>query len=186
MADPPQQQQQKQAYQPLHPSIRTKLDPEYVKIHDQIVQYLKPIELISPTLDQSLRSQPSPLAGYMQKTVEVGRVYDRDVDHYRIRVFVPPGRVPGGDKGWPCLVWYHGGGWALGGLDSENGFLTHLCKCEFLFLFSLEFPDPKKREANGFVVQICSVWSYPSTTDLLRKILILRLLMMPLMASSGW
>lgn len=121
---------QKQPYQPLHPSIRGKLYPEYVKLHDEIMQYIKPIEL-NPTLNDSLRNQPSPLEHCMQKAVEVGRVYDRVAHHYKIRVFVPPGSPP--ENGWPCLVWYHGGGWAMGGLDSENGFLTHLCKCELLF-----------------------------------------------------
>jgi acetyl esterase/lipase len=35
------------------------------------------------------------------------------------------GRKP--DAGWPCLVWFHGGGFVMGGLDSENSFLSMVC-----------------------------------------------------------
>lgn len=39
------------------------------------------------------------------------------------RVFVPKGDVPEG--GFPLFIWFHGGGWTLGGLDTENSYCTH-------------------------------------------------------------
>ncbi len=99
------------AYQPLHPSVRDKLDPEYVKLHDEIVQYVQPIELQVPW-DPASRAKPSAFAFGSQKTVDVGKTYDRDIDTFQVRVFVPEGDAP--ENGWPCLVWYHGGGFVNG------------------------------------------------------------------------
>lgn len=42
-----------------------------------------------------------------------------------VRVFVPPGTPP--SSGWPVFLWYHGGGWVLGNIDSENSLCTNLC-----------------------------------------------------------
>lgn len=38
-----------------------------------------------------------------------------------VRRYVPEGAAP--DSGWPCVLYFHGGGWVLGGLDSHE-FLT--------------------------------------------------------------
>lgn len=116
----------KKVYQPLHPSIRGRLDPEYVTFHDEILQYVIPSEL--PSWNPSLRLIPSPLARGTPKLVEVGFVFDLDRGNFQLRVFVPEGATP--DAGWPCLIWLHGGGWVMGGLNSENGFLRHVCKCK--------------------------------------------------------
>ncbi|KAK0652607.1 Alpha/Beta hydrolase protein [Cercophora newfieldiana] len=113
------------AHQPLHPSIRDILEPEYVTVHDSILQYVLPTE--AQEWDPASRSKPSPVAHCAPKLVDVGSTFDKQVDNFQIRVFAPSGTSP--EKGWPCLVWYHGGGWVNGGLQSENAFLTHVCKC---------------------------------------------------------
>ena len=40
----------------------------------------------------------------------------------RIRIYRPDGGVPP-----PVLVYFHGGGWVVGGLDSHDGVARHLC-----------------------------------------------------------
>lgn len=112
-------------YQPLHPSIRGKLDPEYVAFHDGVLQYVEPAE--SRPWDPSSRDMPSPLFTGVQKPVRVGKTFDKAVENIQLRVFVPEGHSP--LSGWPCLVWLHGGGWVYGGLASDRGFLSHVCKC---------------------------------------------------------
>lgn len=123
-------------YQPLHPAIRDQLDPEYVAFHDAVLQFVPRSETVAfePVIS---RAAKSPLAHGGQKLVEVGKVEDRTIytgdsgkpnDEVTVRIFTPVGEAPA--YGWPCLVWYHGGGWVMGGLGSENGFLTHVCKCE--------------------------------------------------------
>ncbi|KAK1482230.1 hypothetical protein CCUS01_15800 [Colletotrichum cuscutae] len=111
-------------HQPIHPSVRSKLDPEYVALHDSIIQYMEPSE--AKPWDPASRSAPNPLAHTTQKLSPVGKQWDEDIpgEEIQVRVFVPEGNQPEG--GWPCLVWLHGGGWVNGGLDSENGFLTHV------------------------------------------------------------
>lgn len=119
---------EKRAYQPIHESMRVRLDPEYVEFHDKVLQYVQPDDQIP--WDPSCRSQPSvPMAMGAQKLVDVGDVQDHDLGDIQIRVFTPDvtTRPP---QGWPTLVWLHGGGWVMGGLGSENGFLRHVCKCK--------------------------------------------------------
>ena len=120
---------EKVPYQPLHASVRDILEPEYVTVHDEILQYVRPTE--SQEWSPVSRSKPSPTAHCTQKLVEVGRKYDKEVGNFQIRVFMPSETAPA--EGWPCLVWYHGGGWVNGGLNSENGFLTHVCKCTITY-----------------------------------------------------
>ncbi|KAF4591359.1 hypothetical protein GQ602_001658 [Ophiocordyceps camponoti-floridani] len=42
-----------------------------------------------------------------------------------VRCLVPEGEPPEG--GWPALLYFHGGGWVFGDLDTENVGATHLC-----------------------------------------------------------
>ncbi|KAH8200412.1 hypothetical protein TruAng_005441 [Truncatella angustata] len=111
-------------HQPIHPGLRPQLDPEYVVFHDEYLQYVVPSE--AEPWDPVSRTHPSPLSLGGQELVEVGSVCDKDLGDIQIRVFKPEGDLP--ENGWPALVWFHGGGWVMGGLDSENGFLRHICK----------------------------------------------------------
>ncbi|OKL63074.1 hypothetical protein UA08_01276 [Talaromyces atroroseus] len=99
----------KTAFQPLQESIRNELDPEYVKLHDDILQYCKPSEL-EPWNAES-RFRPSPMGYASPKPVKIGNVADVSVGEYQVRVFTPETEAPPG--GWPCFVYYHGGGWVL-------------------------------------------------------------------------
>jgi acetyl esterase/lipase len=121
-------------YQPLHPSIRDQLNPEYVTFHEEILQYVSPAETKDWT--PLLRLRPSPLARGSQQRADVGSICDHELDTFQVRVFNPVGTVP--KNGWPALVWLHGGGWVNGGLNSENGFLTHVCKCRLIHTLLLQ------------------------------------------------
>lgn len=126
----------RKVYQPVHPSLRDKLDPQYVVFHDEFLQYIQPDEQIP--WDPARRFIPSgPLAKGGQKEVEVGKFEDHDLGDFQVRIFTPEGETPEG--GWPVLVWLHGGGWVMGGLGSENGFLRHVCKCQLIDAYNLRF-----------------------------------------------
>ncbi|KAI1850900.1 hypothetical protein JX266_003565 [Neoarthrinium moseri] len=114
----------REAHQPIHLSIRSSLDSEYATFHDEHIQYVLPSE--ATPWDPKSRDRPSPMALGDQKHVEVGAVFDKDIGNFQVRVFTPEGATPEG--GWPALIWLHGGGWVMGGLGSENGFLKHVCK----------------------------------------------------------
>lgn len=120
-------------HQPLHPSIRPLLDPEYVALHDSLIQYLLPTEHPSAQWTPASRLKLSAMAHCVQRPIPVGAVIDLtpSAESFQARVFVPAGETP--PNGWPALVWFHGGGWVNGGLGSEAGFLSHLCHCKYPF-----------------------------------------------------
>lgn len=117
---------ERKIYQPIHPSIRHKLDPQYVEFHDKHLQYIFPYD--QEPWDPSARSRLSPIVLGGMKSVEVGSITDRDLGNFQARFFTPEGASPAG--GWPVAFWFHGGGWVLGGLGNENAFLQHVCKCK--------------------------------------------------------
>jgi len=110
-------------YQPLSPSVRVSLDPEYVAFHDQHLQYVEPDDVgpWDPVLTRSRVCWPP--SG--SRPLPVQSIRDIQLENCPVRVFTPTAAQPAG--GWPVLVWYHGGGWALGGIESENDFCTLLC-----------------------------------------------------------
>ena len=123
-----QQQEEEEAertiYQPLHPSVRPLLDPEYVAFHDKYVQYIEP-EQLKPW-NPNVRTRATwPYAG--SPVVEVGSVKDiRPCGDFNIRVFSPAGKPPSG--GWPLVIWFHGGGFVGGDIDSDNDFCSLVCR----------------------------------------------------------
>ena len=48
------------------------------------------------------------------------QIDDIDLDGLRLRRYKPAGTAPSG--GWPTLLYLHGGGWDLGGLDTHDWF----------------------------------------------------------------
>lgn len=112
-------------YQPLHPSLRPLLDPEYVAFHENCVQYLVPDEQMQ--WDATTRSQLPTLSGGSMP-LRVGSIRDVQLENCRVRVFVPESSQEVAK--YPVLYWLHGGGWVTGNLESGNDFLTYICQCE--------------------------------------------------------
>jgi acetyl esterase/lipase len=94
---------QRIAYQPLHPSVRPKLEKLYRDFHDGHFQYLKPDTEWNP----DLRTAPSRFASTSSGPVKVGHVRDINVGNFQLRIYTPEGVPP--TAGWPVLLGYHGG-----------------------------------------------------------------------------
>ena len=113
---------------PLHPSIDSRIDPEYRAFYNENVidkqqVHYQPIEVsrASGTL--------IPGAGPL---IPVGKTIDYSISRVesqgpeiKVRCFTPQEFRPA--EGWPVLIYYHGGGWVLGNLDTENVVATNIC-----------------------------------------------------------
>lgn len=111
-------------WQPLHPSVRPLLDPEYVAFHDRYAQYVEPERLKG--WDPKLRMRYTwPYSG--SPILKVGEAKDiRPCPNFAIRVFTPKGDPP--ISGWPVMLWMHGGAFAVGNIDSDNDLCSLVCR----------------------------------------------------------
>ncbi|MFG1701977.1 alpha/beta hydrolase [Nonomuraea sp. M3C6] len=66
-----------------------------------------------------------------EEPLPVARVEDRAAGDVPVRVYWPDGdgprQGPDGDGGWPVVVYFHGGGFTVGSLDSHDGVCRQLC-----------------------------------------------------------
>lgn len=92
-------------YQPIHPEIRSQLDPEYIAFHEEHLQYVPLSE--DSAWDPAQRLASSPFVSTLLESVDVGSIQDVILEHAELRIFTPRGTKPA--KGWPVFLWFHGG-----------------------------------------------------------------------------
>ncbi|KAI9373758.1 Alpha/Beta hydrolase protein [Aspergillus egyptiacus] len=113
---------------PLHPSVRDLLDPEYVEFYNSHVidkqqVHLQPVE--ASRASGILIPGGGPL-------LEVGKTTDITIKRrvtngpeILLRAFTPASEAP--SDGFPVMLYFHGGGWVLGNIDTENVVCSNLC-----------------------------------------------------------
>lgn len=113
---------------PLHESVKDLLDPEYVAFYNEHVINNQQVHL-QPVEASRTSGVLIPGAGPM---LPVGKIQDINVVRRAtegppvpIRVFTPNGDAP--PNGWPVMLYFHGGGWVLGNIDTENVVCSNLC-----------------------------------------------------------
>lgn len=125
---------------PLHDSVKDKLDPEYVEfyykyiINNQQVHY-QPVEASRTSGTLIPGGGPAQPVGKIEdfaikRTVTEG-------DDVMVRTFTPLGEKPA--NGWPVMIYYHGGGWVLGNINTENTVCTHLCSRANCVVVSVDY-----------------------------------------------
>ncbi|TCD62212.1 hypothetical protein EIP91_007217 [Steccherinum ochraceum] len=112
----------KKVLQPIHLDFVSKLLPEYVAHHNATTAFLPPIYTVP--WDPASRNRPAVAGG--SEPLKVGNVKDIQLPHCAARVFTPEGVAP--SDGWPVFIFFHGGGWCLGNINTENSFCTRMCK----------------------------------------------------------
>ncbi len=117
----------KTVFQPLDPQVRHVLDSEYVALHDSYLQYIQPDDALPW---DSVQARSRRLIGGSEP-VPVAQTRDIQLNNFSMRVFWPRGDRP--TQGLPVLLWFHGGGWAIGSVESENDFCTRMCRGMFTF-----------------------------------------------------
>lgn len=55
----------------------------------------------------------------------------------RVRVFTPTSPAPA--AGYPTLLYFHGGGWVLGNIDTENAVCTRFCETANCVVVSVDY-----------------------------------------------
>lgn len=110
-------------HNPLASELLEEYDPEFVEVYNRTsIESPSAVEL-SPEEHRQWRKQR--LAKLDKSTVEsvTDYAYGKD-EEQQLRVIVPKGDRP--SSGWPVYLHYHGGGWVLGGIDSEDVLLGQL------------------------------------------------------------
>ncbi|KAF9564021.1 hypothetical protein CPC08DRAFT_748599 [Agrocybe pediades] len=106
---------------PIHPSVVAELDPDYVKFHNEHLVNLTPPH----TLPWHPSIRDAPAVPGSSAPLKVGKTQDYDLTHTKFRAFTREGTPPA--DGWPIFIFFHGGGWTLGNINSENAFCTNMC-----------------------------------------------------------
>jgi triacylglycerol lipase len=113
---------------PLHESVRDKLSPEYVDFYNQYIinnqqVHYQPVE--ASRTSGTLIPGGGPLLTVGQTDdISFPRRASSGPD-VKVRCFTPAGGIP--RDGWPALLYFHGGGWVLGTIDTENTVCTNIC-----------------------------------------------------------
>lgn len=113
---------------PLHPTIEDRIDPEYAAFYNNNVIDKQQVHHQSVEASRSsgiLIPGAGPLLS-VGKTADyaISRVESKGPD-VKVRCFTPEGPKPA--DGWPVLIYFHGGGWVLGNIDTENVVSTNIC-----------------------------------------------------------
>lgn len=113
---------------PLHESIVDRLDPQYVDFYNQYIINAQQVHY-QPVSASRVGGKIIPGGS---DNLPVGSTLDLSISRLqtqgpdvKIRCFTPDGEVPA--NGWPVMVYYHGGGWVLGTIDTENAVCTNMC-----------------------------------------------------------
>lgn len=88
----------------LNPTVIPRLLPEFVEFWNLTLADKPGLHEIpwSP----EIRNQPPQPGG--SDPLKVGNVQDIPLSNFSVRVFTPEGNAP--EKGWPVMIYFHGGG----------------------------------------------------------------------------
>lgn len=100
------------AHQPLDPEVIPRLDPDYVKFHEEVLQYIVPPH----TLPWSPEIRNAPAVPGSSAVLDCD-IKDYPLSHTSVRSFTPKGTPP--TEGWPVFLFYHGGKWCALSIDYD-------------------------------------------------------------------
>ncbi len=113
---------------PIHHTVADRIHAGYAAFYNQHLAdkqqvHLQPVEA-SRTSGILIPGSgpPHPVGSTVDYSIPRAESEGPDV---RVRCFTPEGPKP--DAGWPVCIYYHGGGWVLGTIDTENVIASHLC-----------------------------------------------------------
>ncbi|PQE30288.1 AB hydrolase superfamily protein [Rutstroemia sp. NJR-2017a WRK4] len=146
---------------PLHPSILPHLDPVYHTfynthlinsqvVHHQPLSVSRSSAILLPGASDPVSvgevrdlQIPQPCSSKKINEQEEGEDKSGNESRIPIRAFIPAAPTPKG--GWPLCMYFHGGGWVLGGIDTENTVCSNLCKRGKVVVVTVDYrlaPEP--------------------------------------------
>ncbi len=113
---------------PLHESVIERLHPQYIDFYNKYLINAQQVHL-QPVSASRVGGKIIPggsdnLPVGSTQDFSIGRLQTEGPE-VKIRCFTPPGDAPA--SGWPVMLYYHGGGWVLGTIDTENAVCTNMC-----------------------------------------------------------
>lgn len=113
---------------PLHETIVHRINPEYAAFYNEHLLDKQQVHL-QPVEASRTGGVLIPGAGPLQPVAstvdyDVPRVESQGPD-VKVRCFTPLGERP--EAGWPVCIYFHGGGWVLGTIATENAIASNLC-----------------------------------------------------------
>ena len=139
------------------------LDPQARAVMDQVAALgLPPAHTVTPQEARAnAKSRPRAIGP------DVGNVEDRNIpgpdSEIPIRIYTPKGEGP-----FPCLVWFHGGGWVVGDLDSADATARHLTLGAGCVVVSVDYRLAPETKFPGPVEDCYSAtsWVFDNATSL--------------------
>ena len=111
------------------------LDPEAKMLLEQMTTVVRPFDELSV---EEARAAIVTLSAAAGEGEAVARVENRTVPGPRgeipVRVYTPEGRAP-----FPVLVYFHGGGWVIGNLETHDGLCRHLANAAGAVVVSVDY-----------------------------------------------
>lgn len=112
----------------IHESVIDEMDPEYVAFFNKVL-INRPDILETHKYPVAVTKAGGNTMPGQAPPVEMSEIYDFRIPRkytegpeIPARVFIPKGEKP--SSGWPCMIWFHGGGWVLGSIGTETSFCT--------------------------------------------------------------
>jgi acetyl esterase/lipase len=138
---------------PLHQSVVNRIHPEYAKFYNEHIidkqqVHLQPIEASRASGVLIPGSGPlQPVASKLDYTISRSESEGPDI---QIRCFTPEGSKP--PNGWPVCIYFHGGGWVLGNIDTENVIASHLCARGQCVVVSVDYRYAPRQPSSSVTV----------------------------------
>src|SRR5438552_17640129 len=111
------------------------LDPEAKMLLEQMTTVVRPFDELSV---EEARAAIVTLSAAAGEGEDVARVENRTVPGPRgeipVRIYTPEGRAP-----FPVLVYFHGGGWVIGNLETHDGLCHHLANAAGAVVVSVDY-----------------------------------------------
>ncbi|NWD89168.1 alpha/beta hydrolase fold domain-containing protein, partial [Pseudomonas sp. K5002] len=102
------------------------------------------------------------------------QVSDVSLGDVGVRIYQPATPIP--DGGWPCILYMHGGGWVVGGLDSHDFMCAELADSLQVLVIAIDYrlapehPFPAAFEDCRAVWQAIQVGEAPQPINLQRLV----------------